>query len=77
MAKRRLKLTFPAELITEPVVYNLGRDFRLVTSICRADMTDDRGWVILEIEGSDEDIEKGLAWVEAKGVGVEPVESKP
>ncbi len=74
MAKRWLKFVFPPELVTEPVIYSLGRDFRVVTNIRRADVTEDRGWVLLELEGSDEDIERGLAWVVAKGVQVEPVE---
>jgi len=76
MAKRQLKLTFPPELVTEPVVYNLGQDFRVVTNIRRADITDERGWVVLELEGSDEDIEQGVSWVTAKGVEVEAVESE-
>ena len=74
MAKRRLKFTFPSELLTEPMVYNLGHDFRVVINICRADVTEDRGWVVLDMEGADEDIEQGLAWVTAKGVEVDPVE---
>jgi len=76
VAKRRLKFTFPPELVTEPVVYNLGHDFKVVTNIRRADITDERGWVLLEIEGSEEDIELGLAWVTAKGVGVEPADGE-
>ncbi len=76
MVKRRMKLTFPPELVTEPVIFNLGQDFRIVTNIRRADIADERGWVVLELEGSDEDLEQGLAWVTAKGVGVELVESE-
>lgn len=76
MAKRQLKFTFPPEMVTEPVIYNLGQDFRVVTNIRRADITEERGWVVLEMEGSDEDIEHGLAWVTAKGVGVETLEGE-
>ena len=76
MAKRRLKFTFPSELVTEPMVYNLGHDFRVVTNICRAGITEDRGWVVLDMEGADEDIEQGLAWVTAKGVEVDLVEGE-
>jgi ABC-type methionine transport system ATPase subunit len=76
MAKRRLKFTFPAEMVTEPMIYNLGHDFRVVTNICRADITEDRGWVVLDMEGADEDIEQGLAWVTAKGVEVDLVEGE-
>lgn len=76
MAKRQMKLTFPSEMITEPVVFNLGRDFRIVTSIRRADIAGEWGWVVLDLDGSDEDIERGLAWVTAKGVGVETVDGE-
>lgn len=76
MTKRRFKMTFPTELITEPMIYDLGRDFRVVTSIRRADITDDKGWVVIDIEGSDEDIDEGLARVVARGVTVDPIEEE-
>ena len=73
MAKRRAKFTFPTDLIKEPVIYNLGRDFQIVTNIRRAEVKEDIGWVILELEGSQEEIESGLAWVTSVGVRVDPV----
>jgi ABC-type methionine transport system ATPase subunit len=73
MAKRRVMFTFPTELVTEPIIHNLGRQFKVVTNIRRADVTEDRGWVILELEGKEADIEKGLAWVTSKGVKVDRV----
>jgi len=76
MAKRQMKLTFPPELVTEPLIYNLARDFRIVTNIHRADIAGEQGWVVLEMEGSDEDIEQGLAWVTAKGVEVETIDGE-
>jgi len=73
MAKQRVKFTFPQELITLPIIHELGKQFNLVTNIRRADVTEDRGWVVLEIEGDLEEIERGLEWVAAKGVRVDPV----
>lgn len=73
MAKRRMMFTFPPELITEPVIYNLGRQFKVVTNIRRADVTEDRGWVVLELEGKETDVEKGVKWVISKGVRVDPI----
>ena len=70
--KRRVMFTFPPELVTDPVIYNLGMEFRVVTNIRRADVTEDRGWVILELEGEEKDIEDGLAWVSSRGVRVDP-----
>ncbi|MBI2958011.1 MAG: NIL domain-containing protein [Chloroflexi bacterium] len=73
MAKHRVKFTFPQELISNPIIYNLGMRFKVVTNIRRADVSADRGWVELELEGKKEDIEKGLQWVNAQGVRVDPV----
>ena len=73
MAKRRVKFTFVEELIKEPIIWKLGREFDLVTNIRRADVTDDRGWVILELEGEQDEIERGLRWVQEQGVRVDPV----
>ena len=72
MAKRRVMFTFTSELITEPIIYNLGQQFGLVTIIRRADLTADRGWIVLELDGKEEDIEAGIAWVTSKGVRVNP-----
>ena len=36
MAKRRVRFTFPTPLVTQPVIYNLGHDFKIVTNIRRA-----------------------------------------
>jgi hypothetical protein len=74
MADQRVKFTFPQELITLPVIYELGKQFNIVTNIRRADVTEDRGWVILQLEGELEEIERGLEWVASKGVRVDPVQ---
>jgi len=74
MARQRVKFTFPQELITIPIIYELGKQFSIVTNIRRADVTEDRGWVVLELEGDMEEIERGLDWVSAKGVRVDPVQ---
>ena len=57
----------------EPVIYKLGRDFKIVTNIRRADVQDNSGWVVLELDGEDAEIERGLAWVSTTGVRVDPV----
>ncbi len=74
MAKQRVKFTFPQELITLPIIYELGKDFSLVTNIRRADVTEDRGWVVLELDGDLQEIERAIQWVTSKGVRVDPVE---
>jgi hypothetical protein len=74
MAKQRVKFTFPQDKITEPIIFELGKQFLIVTNIRRADVTADRGWVILELDGELDEIGRGLRWVADKGVRVDPVE---
>ena len=73
MAKRRVMFTFSPEVIAEPIIYNLGQQFRLITNIRRADLSEDRGWMILELDGKEADIDAGIAWVTSRGVRVDPV----
>ena len=73
MAKRRIKLTFPQDLITEPLIYLLGKNFEIVTNIRRADVREKMGWVMLELEGQDQEIERGMQWITESGVRVDPV----
>ncbi len=73
MAKRQVMFTFPRDLIKEPIIYNLGQQFGVITNVRRADVSENKGWVVLELEGKEGDIDQGLAWVTAKGVRVDPV----
>ena len=73
MAIRRVKFTFPQELIPVPVVYELGHRFKVVTNIRRADIRESTGWVVLELEGEESEIESGIEWVVSAGVRVDPV----
>ena len=73
MGKKRVKFTFLSELLKEPVIYHLGQNFDVVTNIRRADVGEDMGWVVLELDGEDSEIQRGLDWVSAIGVRVDPL----
>ncbi len=73
MARKRVRFTFPQAMITEPVIYELAQKFKIVTNIRRADVREDMGWVVLELEGDDDEIASGLEWVSSTGVRVDPV----
>jgi len=70
---KRVKFTFPTGLITEPVIYQLAQQFQVVTNIRRADVREQMGWVVLELDGDEEEIQRGLDWVTKLGVRVDPV----
>ena len=72
MARRRVRLIFGRDLVTEPVIYHLGKKYAIVTNIRRADVTHDEGWVLLEMNGEPDELDRGVAFLESRGVRVEP-----
>lgn len=74
MTRVRVRLTFPPERIQEPLIYHLVKDFDIVTNIRRADVKADHGWVVLELEGKEDNLDRGITWLKEKGVKVDPVE---
>ena len=76
MAKKVLNLTFPKKLIKEPVIYNLGKEFKIVPNIRKANVTSDYGWVLLELDGELEEVQKGEEYLKGLGIIVEDVEAQ-
>jgi hypothetical protein len=74
LARRRVRLVFGTQLVTEPVIYELGKRFEIVTNIRRADVAREEGWVLLELTGEPEELDRGVAWLDERGVRVDPVE---
>jgi hypothetical protein len=73
MSVKRVRFTFPEDLIREPLIYNLGHEFRVITNVRMADVDEKTGWVVLELEGDHDEIERSLTWAQSKGVRVDPV----
>ncbi|HEY87239.1 MAG TPA: FeS-binding protein [Dehalococcoidia bacterium] len=71
MAKRRVTLTFNEEVVTQPIIYNLGQQFKVATNILQANVTEDGGWIEAELEGETQNIEDGIAWAISRGVRVD------
>jgi ABC-type methionine transport system ATPase subunit len=74
MAKMRVSLRFPKGLVTKPIIYQLGYDFNVVTNIRKANIDDQIGWMVLELEGEMSEIEKAIEDLERQRVDVSPIE---
>ena len=73
MARRQVTLIFPQHLIKEPVIYMMSKEYDVIPNIRRAKVTESVGEVTLELEGSEDSLKKAVAFLEKKGVKVEPV----
>ena len=72
--RERVYLTFPKELINEPVLSLLSKQFDIVFNIRGSTVTSEMGLMALEIDGKDGEVTKAIAWLKAKGIAVEPIE---
>ena len=67
----RVKLTFPEQLIKQPLMGRLVREFDVLPNIRRANIEDDVGWIVCELAGERESVEKALTWLVDAGVAVD------
>ena len=72
--KKRVKLTFPQRLIKEPVIFTMAKKFEVMPNIRRARVTETVGEMVLELEGTDENLDKGIRYLREQGIEVELVE---
>ncbi|MBW8056653.1 MAG: NIL domain-containing protein [candidate division NC10 bacterium] len=76
VATRRLSLTYPPHLIKEPVIYRVAKECNLVPNIRKARVTDTTGEVILDFQGEEADLERGITYLTRHGITVEEVREK-
>jgi ABC-type methionine transport system ATPase subunit len=72
--KKRVRLTFPQKLIKKPVIFRMAKKYDVMPNIRRAKVTETVGEMILELEGKEENLEKGIKSLKDQGVQVELVE---
>lgn len=73
MGKHRYRMTFPEKLITEPIIFNMAKQADVVTNIRRANVEERMGWVVLEIEGPEEEVRRAVDYASGLGVQMDPI----
>jgi ABC-type methionine transport system ATPase subunit len=74
--KRKVFLTFPQRLIKEPIIYNLGKNFPVVTNIRGASVTDEIALVALLLEGEQAEVDRAVRYLGERGVRVENLDEE-
>ncbi|MEW6054618.1 MAG: NIL domain-containing protein [Nitrospirota bacterium] len=72
--KQRVKLTFPQHLIKEPVIFTMAKKYDVIPNIRRARVTETVGEMVLELEGTEENLNRGIQSLKNQGITVEFVE---
>ncbi len=69
-----LRLTFPEERVTQPVIYHLVKDFDVVPNIRRAAIENHFGWLVLELEGDPDRIQAAKVYLQDQGIEISTAE---
>lgn len=71
MATVDVNLTAKGDQVGEPWVWRLAREFDLKVSIVKANIDDDFGWAMVQLEGPVEEIQRAIAWLMTTGLHVD------
>ena len=74
MPSLKYHLRFPEEKVPQPIVYEIGKEYPVVTNIRGANVTEATGWLNLELTGEIADIERAVEGLKQKGIQVDPIE---
>ena len=74
MYSKTLSLRFPKEVVTEPIVVNLVKDFDLTFTILKATVYPRKeGFMVLELSGHRKNFKKGISYLKGLGIKVENI----
>lgn len=77
MIKHRIVLLFPAEVVEQPFLYHLVRDYNLIINVLKANINPKKeGKLVLELAGKKENYTEGINFIESRGVKVLPLEQQ-
>ncbi len=74
MQKKRVVFNYPPQLVDQPIITRLVKDFDLTINILRARITPkDEGRMVLELTGKRSALEAGINYVKEIGVEIQPL----
>lgn len=74
MVKDKIVLRFSSQLVEQPIIYCLVKNYDLVVNILKADINPHKeGFVVLELSGDSENYNRGLDYIKSLGISVEPL----
>ena len=71
MTNVRVKLTFPEHLIKQPIIARMVREFDVLPNIRRASVEETVGWIVCELGGEEDAVQRAISWAGDLGVQVD------
>ena len=74
MTSLRLFVSFPESLVDRPMIYEIIKEYDVVPNIRRANVEGHSGWVILEVNGAEDQLDGAVRYLEGLGCTVNRME---
>jgi ABC-type methionine transport system ATPase subunit len=66
--KKNIHFEFSQDLVREPLLYQINRSFDVVVNIRGASVSDEGGFIALELEGEEEELQRVMDYLGGQGV---------
>lgn len=74
---KKIVLRFSAKVVEDPIIYALIKDYNLIPNILKAEINPHKeGYLVVEVVGKKEKYTEALAYLEQKGISVEPLDER-
>lgn len=71
MITKNIFLGFNADIVDEPIIYQLTKDFQLIPNVVKASVSPDKqGYVVLSVTGQKEDMQRAMDYLLGLGLQV-------
>ena len=66
--KKNIHFEFEQEMVREPLLYRVNRSFDVIVNIRGASVTDEGGFMALELEGEQEEVERVIEFLKGQSI---------
>ena len=70
MPTRTLRLNYPATLLRQTILHQLIRTFDLSVNILRAQISLEEGWLEIQADGPETELDRAQSWLNEQGIEV-------
>jgi hypothetical protein len=73
--QQSIRLVYPPALVNVPIIYQLIRNHDLNVNILRAHITEEEGWIDLQIAATLPVTEKAFSWLRSQGIEIQSIQA--
>jgi ABC-type methionine transport system ATPase subunit len=74
MATRTYRLIYPPSLLRRPIINQVILEFELSVNIIQAHVTQEEGWLEIQVAGEPDEIKRAMNWLTKEGISITSID---